>query len=75
MSVAVIEKTVTEVGPETVAEIDAIGDKVIKNYSLADALREGSGLVSQVRAAWGDGIETGCALTAAKVAAKARGII
>lgn len=42
-------------------------------YSLADAIREGSS-VSKQAYNWGDG-ETACALTAAVIAAKARGYV
>lgn len=42
-------------------------------YSLADAIREGSS-VSEQAYNWGDG-ETACALTAAVIAAKARGYV
>lgn len=41
------------------------------NYRLSDAIREGS-LVSEQSYAWGDG-EKACALSAAVMAAKARG--
>ena len=52
------------------AEIDAIGLDTMR-YSLADAIREGSSITSQA-CGWGDG-ESACALTAAVIAAKARG--
>lgn len=41
-------------------------------YTLADAIREGSEGTTQVRN-WGDGQETACALTAAVIAAEKRG--
>ena len=44
------------------------------NYSLADAIREGSTVTDQEVGGWGDG-ETACALSAAALAAKARHII
>jgi hypothetical protein len=46
---------------------------VIADYTLADAIREGS-MVSKQTYGWGDG-ETACALSAAVMAAKARGFM
>lgn len=42
-------------------------------YTLADAIREGAGVTSKA-VGWGNG-ETACALTAAVIAAKARGYV
>lgn len=53
------------------AEIDL---KVSTGYTLADAIREGSTVSKQEVGNWGDG-ETACALTAATLAAKARGYL
>ena len=47
--------------------------EVTTNYTLADAIREGSTVTTQIYN-WGDG-ETACALSAAVMAAKARGYI
>lgn len=46
---------------------------VLTSYTLADAIREGSG-VSEQSYNWGDGA-TACALTAAVIGAKARGYV
>lgn len=46
---------------------------VLTSYTLADAIREGCKATSQANG-WGDG-ETACALTAATLAAKARGFV
>lgn len=53
--------------------IDEIGMDVYTNYTLADAIREGSS-VSKQEYGWGDG-DTACALTAATISAKARGYV
>jgi hypothetical protein len=53
------------------SEIDM---RVRTGYTLADAMREGSTVSEQKIGNWGDG-ETACALTAATIAAKARGYI
>lgn len=58
---------------ETMADLAAIDLKVSTGYTLADAIREGS-TVSDQAFTWGDG-ETACALTAAVMAARARGYI
>jgi hypothetical protein len=53
--------------------IDEIGMSVYTGYTLADAIREGSS-VSEQAYDWGNG-ETACALTAAVIAASARGYV
>lgn len=53
------------------AVLSEIEMDVLTNYTLADAIREGSSVTEQT-GGWGNG-ETACALTAAVVAAKARG--
>ena len=53
---------------ETLAEIE---EKVTLGYTLADAMREGS-TVSEQSYDWGSG-ERACALSAAAIAATARG--
>lgn len=53
--------------------IDEIGMSVYTGYTLADAIREGSS-VSKQAYDWGNG-ETACALTAAVIAASARGYV
>lgn len=77
MSVATIEKTVAAPAtPETVAEIDAVGAEVMNHYSLADALREGSTIVKQIRENYGS-VESGqgCALTAVTAGLRMHGLI
>lgn len=58
---------------ETMAMLGETEMKVVTGYTLADAIREGS-TVSEQSYNWGDG-ETACALTAAALAARARGFI
>jgi len=53
--------------------VDEIGLRVYTGYTLADAIREGSSVSAQAYD-WGNG-ETACALTAAVIAAKARGYV
>lgn len=56
---------------EIKAVIDEIGMDVATSYTLADAIREGS-LVTTQEYGWGNG-DTACAMSAACMAAKARG--
>jgi hypothetical protein len=49
-------------------------EEKVKAFSLSDAIREGS-LFTEPTVGWGDGKSTACALTAATVALKNRGII
>lgn len=49
----------------------AIEEKVVMGYTLADAMREGSTVTTQ-EYGWG-GDESACALSAAAIAATARG--
>lgn len=51
-------------------ELGEIEDKVLLNYTLADAIREG-GLVSEQAYGWGEG-DRACALHSAVIAAKSR---
>ena len=46
---------------------------VLTNFTLADAIREGSSVTTQA-VGWGNG-ETACALTGAVISAKARGYV
>lgn len=55
------------------AALGEIEMDVLTSYTLADAIREGSTVTTQAYD-WGNG-ETACALTAATVAAKARGYV
>ena len=59
---------------ETRDLLSSIEENVVMNYTLADAIREGSKVTRQEVGGWGDG-ETACALTAAAVAVKARGYV
>jgi hypothetical protein len=56
---------------ELEAELGTIELEVTTNFTLADAIREGSTVTTQ-EYSWGDGA-TACALTAAVVSAKSRG--
>lgn len=64
---------------DTVTEAEVIGSlratelEVMTSYTLADAIREGSTVTTQVRD-WGSGANA-CALSAARIAAKARGYL
>jgi hypothetical protein len=51
--------------------IDEIGMDVATSYTLADAIREGSKVTTQ-EYGWGNG-DTACAMSAAVMAARARG--
>lgn len=64
---------IDEKAEELQKTIDEIGMSVYTGYTLADAIREGSSVSKQVYD-WGNG-ETACALTAAVIAAKARGYV
>ena len=57
---------------ETEAELDGIGRKVTGSVYLSDLIRDG-GKVTTKAQGWGAG-ETACALSAAAIAAEARGI-
>jgi hypothetical protein len=52
-------------------ELAIVEMDVLTNYTLADAIREGSTVTSQAHG-WGDG-NTACTLSAAYLAARARG--
>ena len=64
---------IDEKAKELAETIDEIGMSVYTGYTLADAIREGSS-VSKQSYDWGDG-ENACALTAAVIAATARGYV
>lgn len=64
---------IDEKAEELQKTIDEIGMSVYTGYTLADAIREGSS-VSEQAYDWGDGVRA-CALTAAVIAAKARGYV
>jgi hypothetical protein len=59
---------------------DTIGDPLTKlefdnvvGYKLSDAIRDGAQGVRQEIGGWGDGSESSCALTAARVAVEGKG--
>lgn len=58
---------------ELKATLGEIEMKVMTEYTLADAIREGSSVTTQ-EYGWGNG-ETACALTAAVISAKSRGYL
>lgn len=69
-------QTLTPLEQSTEKLREQISDKELErltSYTLADAIREGSSVTTQAYS-WGDG-ETACALTAAAIAAKARGYL
>jgi len=63
---------IDEKAEELKKTIDEIGMSVYTGYTLADAIREGSSVTEQEVGGWGNGARA-CALTAAVIAAKARG--
>lgn len=54
--------------PLTAIEFDAV-----VGYKLSDAIRDGAQKTQQEFGAWGDGLDTACALTAAQRAIDERG--
>ena len=64
---------IDEKADELKKTIDEIGMSVLTGYTLADAIREGSS-VSEQSYDWGNG-DNACALTAAVIAATARGYV
>jgi hypothetical protein len=64
--------TITEIFTDQIAELAAIETKVLTGYTLADAIREGASVTDQAYNKFGSNGEA-CALTAAAIAAKARG--
>lgn len=62
-----------ELTDERKAELAEIELGVIANYTLADAIREGSKSTTQA-IGWGDG-KSACALSAAYIAASQRGYL
>jgi hypothetical protein len=57
---------------EMQAELGEIELDVLGNFTLADAMREGSTVTVQAYN-WGDGSENACGMTAAVLSAKSRG--
>jgi hypothetical protein len=66
-----IEEKAAELEAELKKELGEIELAVIGNYTLADAIREGC-MVTDQAYEWGNG-DTACALSAAVIAAQARG--
>lgn len=66
--------TEMDLDEDTKSMLADIDMRVRTGYTLADAIREGSTVSEQEVGGWGDG-ERACALTAATIAAKARGYI
>lgn len=54
--------------------MDDVEFDAVIGYRLSDAIRDGGKTLCQDRG-WGDGIETGCALTAARKALQEKGYI
>lgn len=71
---AEVLRTRVDLDEDTKALLAEIDMRVMTGYTLADAIREGSTVSEQEVGGWGDG-DTACALTAATIAAKARGYI
>jgi hypothetical protein len=67
-------KELQELDSATKAELANIElDLLTRPYSLADAIRDGVKVTKKARG-WGDG-ESACALSAASIAAKSKGLI
>lgn len=67
----------TEAAPvehPAIAQLREIELRVMTGYTLADAIREGSQVTKQAVCSWGD-TETACTISAAYLAARARGFI
>jgi hypothetical protein len=67
-----VDEKAVELSDQLRAELGVIELRSME-YTLADAIREGSSVTTQAYA-WGDG-ENACALTAGVIAARARGFI
>lgn len=66
-----LEKVLDEETQATLGEIEL--GVLTAPYSLADAIRDGIKVTNKARG-WGDG-STACALTAASIAAKSKGLL
>lgn len=66
-------KTIEEVFPIQIEELKNIETQVLTGYTLADAIREGASVTKQATGLFGNSQGQACALTAASIAAKARG--
>ena len=70
----VTEQLKAQIDSQTAEMLGDIEHNVTTKYTLADAIREGATVTSQANG-WGDGKETACALSAAGIAARARGLV
>jgi len=68
-----IDEKAAELSEQLRAELGAIELSAME-FTLADAIREGSGVTTHEQSGWGDGASA-CALTAALVSAKSRGYV
>lgn len=68
-----MERTETVTEQDILAQLHSLELDVMTSYTLADAMREGSQVTTQ-EYGWGSGA-TACALSAARLAARARGYI
>lgn len=64
---------ITTTEQTVIDQLKALELETMTSYTLADAIREGSSVTSQAYG-WGAG-ETACALSAARLAARARGYL
>lgn len=67
-----MQNTIDTVFAEEIAALAEIETKVLTGYTLADAMREGASVTEQAIGSFGSKGRS-CALTAAALAAKARG--
>jgi len=76
MSIDTIETQTAPAEEKTTEKLDATEiTGITVNYTLVDALRDAGAEVKQVFGSWGDGQNTGCALSGAAAAAKRRNLI
>lgn len=69
-----IDEKAAELNETLKAELGVIELGVTTNFTLADAIREGSLVSEHSQDGWGDG-ESACALTAAVISARSRSFI
>ncbi len=70
----VTEQLKAQIDAQTEEMLGDIENNVTTKYTLADAIREGASVTRQAYN-WGDGQETACALSAAAISARARGLL
>lgn len=66
-----IDEKAEQLSKELQAELDEVSLRV-SEYSLSDAIREGSLVTEHSKSGWGDG-DSACALSAGVIAARRRG--